>query len=61
MRPGQSADTRSTVGPTPAMRARDVSRPDDDDMAVAEASVEVSYRPRREPSGQEPSSGRAGS
>jgi hypothetical protein len=33
------------------MRARDVSRPTDADLAEAERLVQVSYRPRSKPSG----------
>jgi hypothetical protein len=40
-------DLTSQVGTFGAMRARDVSRPDADDFAAAEAAVVVSYRPPR--------------
>ncbi len=40
-------DVMSQIGTCSAMRARDVSRPDDDDLARAEAAVVVSYRPPR--------------
>jgi hypothetical protein len=41
----------SQLGVGGAMRARDVSRPDDDDVAEAERLVQVSYRPRSSGSG----------
>jgi hypothetical protein len=40
-------DLTSQVGTIGAMRARDVSRPDEDDLAAADAAVVVSYRPPR--------------
>ena len=36
----------SQVGIDGSMRARDVSRPKEDDLAEAERLVQVSYRPR---------------
>lgn len=45
----------SQIGPVGAMRARDVSRPSDEEIAAAEELVQVSFRPRfrpRPPSGQ---------
>jgi hypothetical protein len=41
----RSADGSSQVSVGAAMRARDVSRPGDDDAEAAEESVQVSYRP----------------
>jgi hypothetical protein len=68
-------DSRSAITPAAAMRARDVSRPSQADLAAAEAEVEVSYRERKDlsarqvaiatpaadKSAQERSSGRGGS
>ena len=39
----------SQLGVNGSMRARVVSRPDDDDVAAAESLVQVSYRPRAKP------------
>ena len=39
----------SQLGVQGSMRARDVSRPTDDDVAAAERLVQVSYRPRSHP------------
>jgi len=39
----------SQLGISGSMRARDVSRPTDDDVAEAERLVQVSYRPRSRP------------
>jgi hypothetical protein len=47
----------SQIGPAGAMRARDVSRPTEDDLARAEDLVEVSYRPRSRPRPAEPRPG----
>lgn len=41
----RSADGASQLGVSSAMRARDVSRPSEDDAMAAEESVQVSYRP----------------
>ena len=41
----------SQLGVGGSMRARDVSRPDDADIAEAERLVQVSYRPRSSGSG----------
>ena len=40
-------DSTSLVGTLGAMRARDVSRPSQDDLATAEAELVVSFRPNR--------------
>jgi hypothetical protein len=40
-------DLTSQVGTIGAMRARDVSRPNEDDLATADTEVVVSYRPSR--------------
>lgn len=45
----------SQIGVVGAMRARDVSRPGQDEIAAAETLVQVSFRPRfrpRPPTGQ---------
>jgi len=39
----------SQLGISGSMRARDVSRPHEDDVAEAERLVQVSYRPRSRP------------
>jgi hypothetical protein len=39
----------SLLGVDGSMRARDVSRPREEDVAVAEELVQVSYRPRSRP------------
>jgi hypothetical protein len=39
----------SQLGVQGSMRARDVSRPTEDDVAEAERLVQVSYRPRSQP------------
>jgi len=41
----------SQLGVDGSMRARDVSRPRDEDIAEAEKLVQVSYRPRSRPAG----------
>lgn len=41
----RSPDTTSQVGTVAAMRARDVSRPDNADLDAAEQTLTVSYRP----------------
>ena len=55
----RSGDTNSQVGVSAAARARDVSRPADDDLAAAEETVQVSYRPTAR-SGSQPRSSRRG-
>jgi hypothetical protein len=50
----------SQVGVSGAMRARDVSRPDDDDVATAERLVQVSRRPPRARPGPPPARGGRG-
>ena len=51
----------SQLGVEGSMRARDVSRPREADMAAAEKLVQVSYRPRSKPAGPPHSEGSGGS
>jgi hypothetical protein len=58
--PARSTDSPSQVAVSAAMRARDVSRPDADDIAGAAASVEISYRPNGQAASRQPRSSRRG-
>jgi hypothetical protein len=51
----------SQLGIEGSMRARDVSRPRETDVAAAEKLVQVSYRPRSKPVGAAHSEGSGGS
>ena len=51
----------SQLGVEGSMRARDVSRPREADVAAAEKLVQVSYRPRSKPAGGGHSEGSGGS